>query len=204
MEYLMTYGFAVLIIAVVLAALYNLGVFSSQGSGTSCIAATGYTCTGLALAKTSATKVNLSFTFGENTGQPIYNIGMACSATATPGGLPNPTTNSIATQNTIVYLTSGGAATHNGIAGGIVAVVNPLGLANDGKVTVTNLICYSASSDSKGAQGLALTANTAPIGTTFSGGIYMNYTTLQTTPTAAGGTNPIYTVKIASFSTKVS
>jgi hypothetical protein len=45
MEYLMTYGWAILIIAVVLGALFSLGVFSSSSLlGTSCIAYSGYTC----------------------------------------------------------------------------------------------------------------------------------------------------------------
>ena len=45
MEYLMTYGWAILIIAVVLGALFSLGVFSSGSLlGTSCIAYSGYVC----------------------------------------------------------------------------------------------------------------------------------------------------------------
>jgi hypothetical protein len=45
MEYLMTYGWAILIIAVVLGALFSLGVFSSGNlQGTGCRAFSGYTC----------------------------------------------------------------------------------------------------------------------------------------------------------------
>ncbi len=45
MEYLMTYGWAILIIAIVLAALFSLGVFSSSSFlGTTCISLSGYTC----------------------------------------------------------------------------------------------------------------------------------------------------------------
>ncbi|MEM3199330.1 MAG: hypothetical protein QXD11_01130 [Candidatus Micrarchaeaceae archaeon] len=45
MEYLMTYGWAILIIAVVLGALFSLGVFSKSGlMGTSCVAQSGYLC----------------------------------------------------------------------------------------------------------------------------------------------------------------
>ncbi len=45
MEYLMTYGWAILIISIVLAALFALGVFSSSSFiGSSCIAASGYEC----------------------------------------------------------------------------------------------------------------------------------------------------------------
>ncbi|MCL4373754.1 MAG: hypothetical protein M1360_02630 [Candidatus Marsarchaeota archaeon] len=45
MEYLMTYGWAILIIAIVLAALFSLGVFSSTSfTGTTCVASSGYLC----------------------------------------------------------------------------------------------------------------------------------------------------------------
>ena len=46
MEYLMTYGWAILIIAVVLAALFAIGTFGgSAGTPDACIAQPGYTCT---------------------------------------------------------------------------------------------------------------------------------------------------------------
>ncbi len=64
MEYLMTYGWAILIIAVVLGALYVLGVFNGTSFlGTSCIAGSGFQCTNLLL-HTS----DLSFSFGQATG----------------------------------------------------------------------------------------------------------------------------------------
>ncbi len=45
MEYLMTYGWAILIIAIVLAALFSLGVFSSSSfTGTVCVASSGFLC----------------------------------------------------------------------------------------------------------------------------------------------------------------
>ncbi len=45
MEYLMTYGWAILIIAVVLGALFSLGLFNSNVAlGTSCLAYSGYSC----------------------------------------------------------------------------------------------------------------------------------------------------------------
>ncbi len=48
MEYLMTYGWAILIIAVVLGALYSLGVFSNLGTVTACVAQSGFLCSQLA------------------------------------------------------------------------------------------------------------------------------------------------------------
>ena len=45
MEYLMTYGWAILIIAVVLGALFSLGVFSGSNLlGSACVASSGYLC----------------------------------------------------------------------------------------------------------------------------------------------------------------
>ncbi len=64
MEYLMTYGWAIIIIAVVLGALFSLGVFSGNAFlPTACIAASGYEC----LSPLLHVGV-LSFTFGQNTG----------------------------------------------------------------------------------------------------------------------------------------
>jgi len=69
MEYLMTYGWAILIIAVVLGALFSLGVFSGSSLlGTSCVASPGYYCQNPVLAGGK-----LTFGFGQNTGATVYN-----------------------------------------------------------------------------------------------------------------------------------
>ena len=48
MEYLMTYGWAILVISVVLGALFSLGVFSgSNFEGTACIPNPGFYCSGI-------------------------------------------------------------------------------------------------------------------------------------------------------------
>jgi len=70
MEYLMTYGWAILIIAVVLGALFSLGVFSGSSLlGTSCVASPGYYCQSPVL----STSGTLTFSFGQNTGATVYN-----------------------------------------------------------------------------------------------------------------------------------
>jgi len=70
MEYLMTYGWAILIIAVVLGALFSLGVFSGSSLlGTSCIATTGFLCQN-PLLSTSGT---LTATIGQENGYTAYN-----------------------------------------------------------------------------------------------------------------------------------
>jgi hypothetical protein len=86
MEYLMTYGWAILIIAVVLGALFSLGVFSSTSLiGTACVATPGYLCQTPILSHATG---GLSFVFGQSTGATLYNISIACSATANSLGYP--------------------------------------------------------------------------------------------------------------------
>ncbi len=91
MEYLMTYGWAILIIAVVLGALFSLGVFSGGATiGTSCVAQAGFLCKTPVILGTNG---NVSFIFGQNTGATIFNIGLACTSTSIQNfGLPNPPT----------------------------------------------------------------------------------------------------------------
>jgi len=70
MEYLMTYGWAILIVAVVLGALYSLGVFNGAAFlGTSCIAASGFYCTN----PTLSTGGVLTVTIGQATGTTFNN-----------------------------------------------------------------------------------------------------------------------------------
>jgi hypothetical protein len=76
MEYLMTYGWAILIIAVVLGALFQLGVFSGASViGTSCVASSGFLCSSLTYTHTTGV---LSVQIGQNTGSnwnaPTYMI----------------------------------------------------------------------------------------------------------------------------------
>ncbi len=66
MEYFMTYGWAILIIAVVLGALFSLGVFSGNNIlGTACIAASGYLCQTPIFSHSNGNVVVL---LGQNTG----------------------------------------------------------------------------------------------------------------------------------------
>ncbi len=66
MEYLMTYGWAILIIAEVLGALFSLGVFSGNSIlGTACIAASGYLCQTPIYSHAGG---NILVTLGQNTG----------------------------------------------------------------------------------------------------------------------------------------
>jgi hypothetical protein len=68
MEYLMTYGWAILIIALVLGALYSLGIFSGTSfAAPSCVASSGFYCQSQTYHQGTGV---VSFTFGQATGTP--------------------------------------------------------------------------------------------------------------------------------------
>ncbi|MDE1804548.1 MAG: hypothetical protein KGH59_02070 [Candidatus Micrarchaeota archaeon] len=96
MEYLMTYGWAILIIAVVLGALYQLGIFSGSGIGSSnsCLTTAGFTCQTPVLNSTGW----LGIKFGQ--------IGTG-SITITATGCTANTISPAVTQNTYIILSSG-------------------------------------------------------------------------------------------------
>jgi hypothetical protein len=80
MEYLMTYGWSILVIAVVVAVLFGFGVFnpSSSGSTSSCVALSGWQCTSLTLYSSGTLSLNI----GE-IGPPITITGVGCSSNST-------------------------------------------------------------------------------------------------------------------------
>ena len=86
MEYLMTYGWSILIIAVVVAALFSLGVFNAGAGGgaSSCIGVAGYQCSSPVLSTTGT----LSATLGQ-IGQTITVNAIACTnSTGSPQWQP--------------------------------------------------------------------------------------------------------------------
>jgi hypothetical protein len=106
MEYLMTYGWAILIIAVVLGALFSLGVFSgSSFLGTSCIPSSGYLCSNPSWAHGTN---NIVVTIGQATGNNwaansfvVFVPQGTATATGTSSGIPI-----IAGSNTAVLSSS--------------------------------------------------------------------------------------------------
>ncbi|MCL5440417.1 MAG: hypothetical protein M1448_00840 [Candidatus Marsarchaeota archaeon] len=111
MEYLMTYGWAILIIAVVLGALFSLGIFSGSSLlGTTCIASSGYLCQNPILLHGTNTIV---VTLGQSTGQDWSNVYVAF----VPQGSASPTSISgLSYANTILAtggLTSGQTVVFN-------------------------------------------------------------------------------------------
>ncbi|MCL5442642.1 MAG: hypothetical protein M1603_03100 [Candidatus Marsarchaeota archaeon] len=148
MEYLMTYGWAILIIAVVLGALFSLGVFGNL-LGNHCVTTPGWSCISATLS--SSTGV-LTMDIGQATGSTIYIQGAACSTTASSSGFP-------------AY----GAV-------GVGAAVSPTPTVNNNALTspqtVTNgqtftlaVPCYTSSS-----------APSYTLGQAFTGFVWLNYT----------------------------
>jgi hypothetical protein len=86
----MTYGWAILIIAVVLGALFSLGVFSGTSFlGTTCIASSGYYCS---ITSYSHTNNQITVTIGQSTGATYYGVGIAYApqgTAITTSGVPN-------------------------------------------------------------------------------------------------------------------
>ncbi len=185
MEYLMTYGWAILIIAVVLAVLFSLGIFGGGNLlGTSCLGSPGYSCQTPLLNSSGL----LSFTLGESTGTTIYNVQLACAATATSTGMPYDTNALYSNPFQSVNALTGRATASNAVP------TNPLTMASGQTAQVSNVVCFNA-------QGQPM--NAAPnnaLGTSFSGTVYVNYTTAATTP---GSTNPWQTTKLATLTIKV-
>ncbi len=96
MEYLMTYGWAILIIAVVLAALFYLGLFNSSAfSSTVCLASAGFECSSTTLSHTTGI---FSAAFGQNTGNDWTSGNVFLVGTGAPSISAVPTDPSCSTS----------------------------------------------------------------------------------------------------------
>jgi hypothetical protein len=84
MEYLMTYGWAILIVAIVLGALYSMGVFSASSTiSTSCVPSSGYYCSISSYAHGSNIIANVGQNTGTNWGSWGYVFCSGCTLTTT-------------------------------------------------------------------------------------------------------------------------
>lgn len=95
MEYLVTYGWAILVIAVVLGILFYFGVFSPHSVSNSCIPESGYYCQ----RQTLSSNGSLSIQFSQVASNPITVTGISCTNNQT--AMPQITTlaNSITLQS---------------------------------------------------------------------------------------------------------
>ena len=101
MEYLMTYGWALLIISVVIIALVSIGVFNGSLLGNQCTATSGFTCD---IQSYSASSGNLLVTIGQDTGTPWVTANIifvnTTSASNAQSGVFTP--QMLETSNTLV------------------------------------------------------------------------------------------------------
>ena len=82
MEYLMTYGWSILIIAIALVTLFELGLFNGSGSGlpTTCVAQSGFLCSNPSI----DTNGNVLISFGQSSGSTMIVQATACTNSSTP------------------------------------------------------------------------------------------------------------------------
>ena len=147
MEYLMTYGWAILIIAVVLGALFSLGVFGNL-LGNHCVTTPGWSC----VSATLATNGILTMDIGQATGTAITPKYAACASTAGSNGYP-----------------AFGDTGVNGINQGTVSFSTGTGAIQNGQTFTLTVPCYT------GAPGTAATSNFT-LGQAFTGFVWLNYT----------------------------
>lgn len=96
-EFLMTYGWALVIMLSVVAILYMLGVFNPSSSlPNSCVFPIGLSCSGYKIVSGGA----LTLQLGQNTGKGITITRLGCSASETPP---------ITDLGTPVYIMNGGS-----------------------------------------------------------------------------------------------
>jgi hypothetical protein len=150
MEYLMTYGWAILIIAVVLAALFSLNVFSGGADiGATCIGQPGFSCSQSEISSSGV----LSLIFGQSVGYKTYNVLLSCVASSNSLSANLLPFNSIGASGTGYPLTV--ASTGNTFSSG-------------STIPVTNLLCYPGSAAYSPTE-------LSPLGTSFKGVIWMSY-----------------------------
>lgn len=162
MEYLMTYGWSILIIAVVIASLFSLNVFSSGAAlGASCIGQVGSSCSAPVITQNGL----LSFTLGQPLGSTAYSAYFACisSSNSISGG-----------SATYFAFNTNGLVQTGGYSGGNLLIgqesTNPSNnIVGGTTLNIQGLQCYPATG---GATGML-----APIGTKFVGTVWMAWST---------------------------
>jgi hypothetical protein len=93
MEYLITYGWAILITAIILSMLFQLGVFQNPILSFVCLGSPGFLCQSEEMSSSGAVTV----TFGYSGSVPITITGLGCNVTSPPKG-PSIETQSFVVQ----------------------------------------------------------------------------------------------------------
>ena len=87
MEYLMTYGWAILIISIVLAALFASGIFNpSQFAGQECVLSSGFSCLNYYLTSNGILTLNLF----QSTNGAVNITSLGCAVTQTTAYMSAP------------------------------------------------------------------------------------------------------------------
>jgi hypothetical protein len=152
MEYLMSYGWAILIIVIVMVGIVTLGLFNGLGSTpTSCTTVAGYSCSQIIYSHTTGT---VTFLFSQSSGVTwaaanVYFIPNTNGSNS--GGIPLTIINSPTSGNTIGYTQSNPAG--SGLASGQITPITltvsgpnvAIGSAVEGKLW----IAYESSKSSQ-------------------------------------------------------
>ena len=143
MEYLMTYGWAILVIAIIITVLFALGLLNGPPSPNVCAAQSAYTCY-----NPSYTANAVSFTFGQSTGRYYYAVNVFVASESLgldSSGIPaNMSSYSYAIGN----LAPGQTVTvdFNSLAQGGIPIAAPVGAPLSAYVWIgycTNPQCYA-------------------------------------------------------------
>ncbi len=195
MEYLMTYGWAILIIAIVLAALYILGVFNGSAFiGTTCTATSGALCTSpiAAPGNFTVTLGQVSTTDWANTSFAFVPTGSVMPATSNMLSYPAGSVigNVIGSSSVAIHPTTVGITEASSMTSGFTTKVS----------FVDNKTGACISAPGALASGCALiTSIPTSVGSTTSGEIWAIYTL----PTSAGSP-PYYAQELGKATMKIS
>ncbi|NYZ75771.1 hypothetical protein H0N98_00790 [Candidatus Micrarchaeota archaeon] len=151
MEHLMTYGWAILIIMVVIAVLFYLGVLNPR-IPSQCIFPTGISCSTY---KISADTGKLTLQIGQETGKTIRMTGVSCTQNNSPD---------FASDGIITY----GSGNNITVTSGRTAIISD---PTSSTKPWLNISCTDANGN--------LPSDTN-IGTQYSGWIYVRYTEMDT------------------------
>ncbi len=201
MEYLMTYGWAILIIAVVLAALFELGVFNGSNlAPQACIAQAGFVCRNPVY-----TANGIGITFGQTTGREYFYSFLFIAAEGEPlnsSGIPQnfSTANALFIGNLTPGQTIGADFNASKFAYGQIPANAPIGTPFAGYVWLGYCLspCSAPTAYSKVATITAKEAGTSS--SAFGGylgggsGVIITTTTTTTTTTSSTSTTTICSV----------
>jgi hypothetical protein len=167
MEYLMTYGWAILIIMVVVAVLFYLGVFNLGSTISQCTFPPGFTCVSN---KLQATTAKLYLKLGQGTGHNIKIFGVNCTQ--------QTSTATMASGAYISYLNSNASIT--------AGVNDNISVSSGSTVVVADAANITGSVYPAGSNAIICsdqsgkTPRDVGIGSTYNGKIYLNYTETDT------------------------